>query len=46
MVDTNVHFQDIVSLTRRFIELGKTRWELAVYPVGDHAFVRSSSWAE
>ena len=46
MVDTNVHFQDIVRLTERFIELGKTRWELAVYPVEDHAFVRPASWAD
>ena len=46
MVDVNVHFQDIVRLTQRFIELGKTRWELAVYPVEDHAFVRPSSWAD
>jgi len=46
MVDTNVHFQDIVRLTQRLIELGKTRWELAVYPVEDHAFLRPSSWAD
>jgi dipeptidyl aminopeptidase/acylaminoacyl peptidase len=46
MSDTNVHFQDIVRLTQRLIELGKTRWELAVYPVEDHAFVRPSSWAD
>ena len=46
MVDTNVHFQDIVRLTQRFIELGKTRWELAVYPVENHAFERPSSWAD
>jgi dipeptidyl aminopeptidase/acylaminoacyl peptidase len=46
MVDTNVHFQDIVRLTQRLIELGKTRWDLAVYPVEDHAFVRPSSWAD
>ena len=46
MVDTNVHFQDIIRLTQRFIELGKTRWELAAYPVEDHAFVRPSSWAD
>ena len=46
MSDTNVHFQDIVRLTQRFIELGKTRWELAAYPVEDHAFVRPSSWAD
>jgi dipeptidyl aminopeptidase/acylaminoacyl peptidase len=46
MSDTNVHFQDIVRLTERLIELGKTRWELAAYPVEDHAFVRPSSWAD
>jgi dipeptidyl aminopeptidase/acylaminoacyl peptidase len=46
MVDTNVHFQDIVRLSQRLIELGKTRWELAVYPVEDHAFLRPSSWAD
>ena len=32
MIDTNVHFQDVVRLSQRLIELGKTRWELAVYP--------------
>ncbi|HEX6574043.1 MAG TPA: prolyl oligopeptidase family serine peptidase [Gemmatimonadaceae bacterium] len=46
MVDTNVLFQDVVRLTQRLIELGKTGWELAVYPVEDHAFVRPSSWAD
>jgi dipeptidyl aminopeptidase/acylaminoacyl peptidase len=46
MVDTNVHFQDIVRLTQRFIELGKTGWDLAVYPVEDHGFVRPDSWTD
>ncbi len=46
MVDTNVFFQDIVRLSQRFIELGKKDWELAAYPVEDHAFVRPSSWAD
>jgi len=46
MVDVNVHFQDIVRLTQRFIELGKSGWELAVYPVEDHGFVRPDSWAD
>lgn len=32
MVDVNVHFQDIVRLSPRLIELGKKDWELAVYP--------------
>lgn len=46
MVDVNVHFQDIVRLSQRLIELGKTDWELAVYPVEDHGFVRPTSWAD
>jgi len=46
MVDVNVHFQDIVRLSQRLIELGKTNWELAPYPVEDHGFVRPSSWAD
>lgn len=46
MVDQNVHFEDIVRLTERLIELGKTGWELAAYPVEDHGFVRPSSWAD
>jgi len=46
MVDQNVHFQDIVRLTERLIELHKTRWTLAPYPVEDHGFVRPSSWAD
>ncbi|HEY0929395.1 MAG TPA: prolyl oligopeptidase family serine peptidase [Gemmatimonas sp.] len=46
MVDTNVHFQDIVRLSQRLIELGKTDWELAVYPVEDHGFVRPDSWTD
>ncbi|HUF30380.1 MAG TPA: prolyl oligopeptidase family serine peptidase [Gemmatimonadaceae bacterium] len=46
MVDVNVHFQDVVRLVQRLIELGKVDWEMAVYPVEDHAFVRPSSWAD
>jgi dipeptidyl aminopeptidase/acylaminoacyl peptidase len=46
MVDTNVHFQDVVRLAQRLIELGKSGWELAVYPVEDHAFQRPDSWAD
>jgi len=46
MVDTNVHFSDVVRLTQRLIELGKTNWELAVYPVEDHGFVEPSSWTD
>jgi dipeptidyl aminopeptidase/acylaminoacyl peptidase len=46
MVDTNVHFQDVVRLSQRLIELGKDNWELAVYPVEDHGFVEPSSWTD
>jgi len=46
MVDTNVHFQDIIRLSQRLIELKKENWELAVYPVENHAFTEPSSWAD
>ncbi len=46
MVDTNVHFSDVVRLAQRLIELGKRDWEMAVYPVEDHAFVEPSSWTD
>ncbi|MFI5235438.1 MAG: prolyl oligopeptidase family serine peptidase [Gemmatimonadales bacterium] len=46
MIDTNVEFQDIVRLTERLIELHKTGWELAPYPVEDHGFVRPDSWTD
>ena len=46
MVDENVHFQDIVRLTQRLIELHKDNWELAAYPMEDHGFVEPSSWTD
>jgi dipeptidyl aminopeptidase/acylaminoacyl peptidase len=46
MVDTNVHFSDVVRLAQRLIELGKTGWEMAIYPVEDHGFVEPSSWTD
>jgi dipeptidyl aminopeptidase/acylaminoacyl peptidase len=46
MVDVNVHFQDVVRLSQRLIELGKDNWELAVYPAEDHGFVEPSSWTD
>jgi dipeptidyl aminopeptidase/acylaminoacyl peptidase len=46
MVDVNVHFQDIVKVSQRLIELGKDNWELAVYPMEDHGFVEPSSWTD
>jgi dipeptidyl aminopeptidase/acylaminoacyl peptidase len=46
MVDTNVHFQDSVRLAQRLIELRKENWELAAYPVENHAFEQATSWAD
>jgi len=46
MVDQNVNYQDIIRLSQRLIELHKDNWELASYPVEDHAFEQPSSWAD
>jgi dipeptidyl aminopeptidase/acylaminoacyl peptidase len=46
MVDVNVHFQDIVRLSQRLIELHKNNWELALYPVESHGFTEPSSWTD
>jgi len=46
MVDTNVHFQDVVRLAQKLIELGKDNWEMAVYPVESHGFTTPSSWTD
>ena len=46
MIDTNVHFQDVVRLSQRLIELKKENWDLAVFPLEDHSFVESSSWSD
>ncbi|NJM26405.1 MAG: prolyl oligopeptidase family serine peptidase, partial [Bacteroidia bacterium] len=46
MIDTNVHFQDVVRLAQRLIELKKENWEFAVYPLENHGFVEPSSWTD
>jgi len=46
MVDTNVHYSDVVRLAQRLIELGKRNWELASYPVENHGFVEPTSWTD
>lgn len=46
MVDDNVHFQDMVRLSQRLIELEKHNWEMALYPVERHGFVEPSSWTD
>lgn len=46
MVDDNVHFQDMVRLSQRLIELEKPNWEMALYPMERHGFVEPSSWTD
>ena len=46
MIDDNVHFQDVVRLAQRLIELGKENWEFAVYPLERHSFVEPTSWTD
>ncbi|MBB3057152.1 prolyl oligopeptidase family serine peptidase [Mucilaginibacter gotjawali] len=46
MIDQNVNYQDIVRLSQRLIELHKENWELASYPIEDHAFEQASSWTD
>ena len=46
MVDTNVHFQDVVKLSQRLIELKKENWELSVFPIEGHGFIEASSWSD
>lgn len=46
IVDINVHYQDIVRLTQRLIELGKENWQLASYPMESHGFKEPSSWTD
>jgi dipeptidyl aminopeptidase/acylaminoacyl peptidase len=46
VVDTNVHFQDVVRLSQRLIELGKNNWEMALYPIEDHGFTEPASWTD
>ncbi len=46
LVDDNVHFEDTARLIQRLIELGKTSWDVAVYPVERHGFVRADSWTD
>jgi dipeptidyl aminopeptidase/acylaminoacyl peptidase len=46
MVDRNVHFQGVVRLAQRLIELGKDNWEVAIYPMEGHGFREPSSWTD
>jgi dipeptidyl aminopeptidase/acylaminoacyl peptidase len=44
MLDDNVVAQDVIRLSQRLIELEKSGWELALYPVEPHGFREPSSW--
>lgn len=46
MVDDNVFFVDVVRLVQRLIELEKTDFETAIYPVEAHGFRQPSSWLD
>ena len=46
MLDTNVLFQDTVRLVQRLIELRKEKFEMAPFPVENHAFEEETSWAD
>jgi dipeptidyl aminopeptidase/acylaminoacyl peptidase len=46
IIDTNVHFQDVVRLSQKLIELGKKNWDVAIFPLEDHGFKEASSWAD
>lgn len=44
MIDDNVFYQDSVRMAQRLIELKKSGWELASYPLERHGFVQPESW--
>jgi len=46
MLDNNVFFKDSVRLVQRLIELEKTDWETAIYPIEPHGFREPSSWLD
>jgi len=46
MVDDNVFYKDSVRLAQRLIELKKTGWELASYPIEPHGFREPTSWLD
>jgi dipeptidyl aminopeptidase/acylaminoacyl peptidase len=44
--DDNVQYQDVIRLSQRFIELGKTNWDLVAFPIEPHGFKETDSWVE
>ncbi|MBT5426243.1 MAG: S9 family peptidase [Bacteroidetes bacterium] len=46
MLDDNVHYQDIIRMVQRLIDLGKDNWELASYPLQRHSFTDPDAWTD
>jgi dipeptidyl aminopeptidase/acylaminoacyl peptidase len=46
MIDDNVHFQDVVRLAQKLIELGKENWNVTFYPLERQSFTEPSSWTD
>lgn len=46
MMDNNVHYQDIIRLSQRLIDLGKDNWELASFPRERHSFTDPDAWTD
>jgi dipeptidyl aminopeptidase/acylaminoacyl peptidase len=46
MLDDNVFFQDSVRLAQRLIELKKTDWSIAPFPLERHSFVQPDAWLD
>lgn len=46
LADINTTFLGVTRLVQRLIELRKTDWELAVYPMESHSFTEPSSWVD
>jgi dipeptidyl aminopeptidase/acylaminoacyl peptidase len=46
MLDDNVFYKDSIRLVQRLIDLEKTGWELASYPLEAHAYRYPQSWLD
>jgi dipeptidyl aminopeptidase/acylaminoacyl peptidase len=46
LLDDNVLAKDSIRLAQRLIELGKTDWELALFPLEPHGFREPASWID
>ncbi|MEO1035566.1 MAG: prolyl oligopeptidase family serine peptidase [Pseudomonadota bacterium] len=46
MQDDNVFFQDSILMVQRLMELKKTDFELASYPLDPHGFVHADAWRD